>query len=175
MGYTSSPLLLISLTAAFSSQSYCYLIAVLGNLCERSNPLSAAHEGKGAFFHLMLAFFHLMLIRQGKAMHCFGIPVPALLLDTQQCEVTISICADSWVDTGLHRVLCLLNCMKSSWVWIVGFQYLGVFSLLGTENPAHRGNTWDGAEKKEQQGTSDAPLTTNIMFAVQVFQSHVNK
>lgn len=71
MGYTSSPLLLISLTAAFSSQSYCYLIVVLGNLCERSNPLSAAHEGKGAFFHLMLgslAFFHLMLIRQGNAL-----------------------------------------------------------------------------------------------------------
>lgn len=65
--------------------------------------------------------------------------------------------------------------MKSSWVWIVGFQYLGVFSLLGTENPAHRRNAWDGAEKQEQQGTSDAPLTTNIMFAVQIFQSHVNK
>lgn len=49
MGYTSSPLLLISLTAAFTDRSYCYLIAVLGNLCERSNPLSAAHKRKGFF------------------------------------------------------------------------------------------------------------------------------
>lgn len=47
MGYTSSPLLLISLTAASSNQSY--LIAVLGNLCERSNPLSEAHKRKGFF------------------------------------------------------------------------------------------------------------------------------
>lgn len=29
----------------------------------------------------------------------------------------------------------------------MGFQCLGVFLLLGIENPAGRGNAWDGAEK----------------------------
>lgn len=46
MGYTSSMFLLITLTADFSNQSYCYLIAALGNLCETTNPLSAAYERK---------------------------------------------------------------------------------------------------------------------------------
>lgn len=46
MGYISSLLLLISLTAAFSDQSYCYLIVVLGSLCGMTNPLSTAYRRK---------------------------------------------------------------------------------------------------------------------------------
>lgn len=34
---------------------------------------------------------------------------------------------------------------------------------------------WGREASQEQQGTSDAPLTTNIMFAVLFFQCNLNK
>lgn len=68
MGYTSSLFLLITLTAAFSNHSYCYLIVALGNLCEMTNPLSSLSKKD-----LSPTYYFLAL---GKTTWCFGILGP---------------------------------------------------------------------------------------------------